>query len=92
MNDEQFVTLIGDSETDETIMLLSERGHKVYESPMKNYSLVALAIRAAAHRNLDPVMLLDWCESCLLGEQALYETEASTLLSNWQKERHDLYD
>ncbi|MES3025717.1 MAG: DUF4123 domain-containing protein [Pseudomonadota bacterium] len=84
---QQFATLVSDSETDEAMMMLLDRGLPVYASPMKNFLIISVAHRAAAHRKLDAADRLVWCEACLLGGVALDETEAIAILKEWQHSR-----
>jgi len=58
----QFSFLVMDSSADEILVMLADRGHKVFEHPSRSHALVTSALHAAHTTQLPDGALLDWCE------------------------------
>lgn len=65
LDDLQFAALVSDSEIDEIIVLLQDRGPLPARRPSETYSIVQHARHAASLAGLDRDLWLDWCRYCL---------------------------
>ncbi|MGX9771902.1 DUF4123 domain-containing protein [Janthinobacterium aestuarii] len=65
LSEQQFASLVSDSETDEILTVLYERGHDHSQDRHGAYLLVAQALAAIAGEPLDTYDKADWCERWL---------------------------
>lgn len=65
LSEQQFASLVSDSETDEILAVLHERGHDHSQDRHGAYLLVAQALAAIAGEPLDTYDKADWCERWL---------------------------
>ena len=65
LSEQQFASLVSDSETDEILTVLYERGHDHSQDRHGAYLLVAQALAAIAGEPLDAYDKADWCERWL---------------------------
>lgn len=82
LDDVQFGRMVGDSEADEMLVQLADRGD-VPEQPSRSHAIVSHALLAADAGRLDPELRVDWCAACLAdGELTL---DAHAKLENWRQ-------
>ncbi|MGO4476505.1 DUF4123 domain-containing protein [Massilia sp. 2TAF26] len=62
LDQHQFAFLVMDSAADEILVMLANRGHKVFEHPSRSHALVTSALHAVHTTQLLDSALLDWCE------------------------------
>lgn len=65
LDDRQFAAIVGDSEVDETIVLLQDRGPLPEKLPSEIHALLRDALRVANLVRLDQDLHLEWCTHCL---------------------------
>lgn len=85
----QFAILIDDSRADELMVLLRDRGHDVFRSPSRSYTLLSIALRAALAVELDDRNVPSWCEWVWQQDKFHDDTGAKALLQSWQKNFHE---
>jgi hypothetical protein len=85
LDDDQFAAMVGDSEVDETILLLRDRRPLPDQRPSERYAIVSAARRVAVVSRLDRDLILDWCEDCLHNTIRLTEIDAIATLMAWQE-------
>ena len=83
LGDNQFAAMVGDSEVDETILLLRDRRPLPEQLPSERYAIVSEARRVAVVSRLDRDLILDWCEYCLHNALRLTEADALATLMAW---------
>ncbi|SFU88717.1 DUF4123 domain-containing protein [Pseudoduganella namucuonensis] len=82
LDDAQFGRMVGDSEADEVLVQLADRGY-VPKRPSRSHAIVSRALLAADAGKLDRELRVDWCAACLAdGEPAL---DAHAKLENWRQ-------
>jgi hypothetical protein len=64
----QFGQMVGDSEPDEILLRLSDRGHSWPWRPSRCHAIVAAALMLADTVELEPQRRIDWCEACLAAD------------------------
>lgn len=84
LDDEQFAAMVGDSEVDETILLLRDRGPLPAQRPSEIYALVSEARRVAGLCTFDRDICLDWCGHCLHKGIPLREIDGSAAALAWR--------
>jgi hypothetical protein len=84
LDDEQFASLVGDSQADELLVLLRDRGHAVFRHPSKSHALLDCALRAARRGRLESGDVLDWCDWYWLRARLEDEPTAAATLQNWR--------
>lgn len=62
LDERQFAALVMDCAADEILVMLADRGHKVFEHPSRSHALVTSALYAADTMQLPNGALFDWCE------------------------------
>ena len=85
LDDMQFSAMVGDSEVDETIVLLQDRGPLPERLHAETCSIVSEARRVAALCKFDQDLYVDWCEHCLYHAVGLAETDARTAAMEWRE-------
>lgn len=83
LDDHQFVAMVTDSEIDETIVLLRDRGPLPQMPHAETYSIVQEARRVAALAGLDENLYLDWCRHCLEKVVRLNDTNGVAAAQAW---------
>jgi hypothetical protein len=81
----QFATMIADSEPDEVLTLLHDRGRQWAQPHSKIYAQVSEALRAADEATLETDLRLDWCEACIGDSSLLVDGKAGEELARWRK-------
>jgi hypothetical protein len=61
LNDRQFASLVDDSQADELLLLLGDRGYKVNNRPSVGHARMTAAIQIAVSSELDESDVLSWC-------------------------------
>ena len=84
LDDRQFAAMVGDSEVDETILLLRDRGPLPKLPPSQIYALVSEARRIAGLCAFGQDLYLDWCGHCLHGDEALREAGGVAAALAWR--------
>jgi hypothetical protein len=84
LNEGQFASLVDDSQADELLVLLRDRGHGVFRYPSKSHALLDSALRAARRGRLESDDVLDWCDWFWLRAQQEDESTAAATLQNWR--------
>jgi hypothetical protein len=85
LDERQFASLAGDSQADELLVLLGDRGHDVLRHPSRSHALLETAIRAARIAELDENRVLDWCEWFWLRGQSDDDATAISILRTWRE-------
>lgn len=83
LDDGQFATLAGDSQTDEYIALMDYRGNDVFKYPSRTHALLDCALRAARTANLPEDELYDWCEWFWQQDQLGDDSALVGMLQKW---------
>jgi hypothetical protein len=87
LDDTQFAALVGDSEVDETIVLLRDRGRLPAQLLSNIYANVQAAMRIATLAKLDQDLHLDWCSHCLKNGVPQEEHDAVKAVLEWHATR-----
>lgn len=82
LDDRQFAQLVNNSEADEVISILANRGY-ASGSHSQDHAAVSLALRISRTAGMDTVSKVAWCESCLLDEHGRDADHLSSLLPQW---------
>lgn len=83
LDDQQFAEMLIDSEVDETIVLLQDRGPLPQQSHFTTYSIVLRALSAAASGELDENRRVDWCRYCLDKSIYVQESDVASMMLAW---------
>lgn len=84
LDDIQFSAMVGDSEVDETVVLLQDRGRLPERLHSETYSIIKEARHAAALCKFDQDLSVDWCEHCIRNAVGLAETDARAAAMAWR--------
>ncbi|WP_332876740.1 DUF4123 domain-containing protein [Massilia sp. S19_KUP03_FR1] len=84
LDHKQFAAMVGDSEVDEAILLLRDRGPLPAQRPSEIYGLVSDARRVAGLCRFDPDICLDWCGHCLHNGVRLRDTDGTAAALAWR--------
>lgn len=82
LSDQQFGRMVGDSEADEMLVRLADRG-LVPERSSLGHAIVSSALKAAEVGALDPALRVDWCGACLADADMLLDGGAK--LESWRQ-------
>jgi hypothetical protein len=85
LDEHQFAILVGDSEADELMVLLSDRGHDVLHHPSRSHALLSSALRAARIAGLTDEELPGWCEWFWQEDQLCEEPDVAAMLQTWRR-------
>lgn len=83
LDDQQFARLVSASEVDEVSTVLEYRGCHLSGLHSQWYATLSLALCAANNINLDAILKLSWCESCLRDGLSRDEFQARAQLAQW---------
>lgn len=81
----QFNCLVGDSETDEIIVQLGQRGIETSLTRSQQYDLLSAASRTFVETGLDDFLRMKWFSECLKKAYAPDAGELREKLANWRK-------
>lgn len=87
LNDTQFAAMVRDSEVDETIVLLRDRGPLPAQLLSDIYANVHAALRIATLAKLEQDLHLDWCLQCLRQAVPSGEKEGINAALAWRETR-----
>jgi hypothetical protein len=79
----QFSAMVDDSEADEVIMLLQDRGRQWEQPHSTIHGLVSEALQTANEASLESNLRVDWCEACI-DDAAILEGEPAERLARWR--------
>lgn len=79
----QFSAMVGDSEADEVIMLLQDRGRQWEQAHSTIHGLVSEALQTANEACLETDLRVDWCEACI-DDAAISDDELAERLARWR--------
>lgn len=85
LDEHQFAILVGDSEADELMVLLGDRGHEVLRNPARSHSLLSSALVAARLAELTDDELPGWCEWFWQEDQLCEEPAVAEMLQAWRR-------
>ena len=80
----QFSAMVGDSEADEVIMLLQDRGRQWEQAHSTIHGLVSEALQAANESRLETDLRVDWCEACIDDAANLGDEQIAERLARWR--------
>jgi hypothetical protein len=83
LDSRQFGALVSESEADEMLLRLADRGIEPPGLPSERHAFTTLALRVASMRNVAPELRLEWCEFFLLSHPAMNESDAKLKLESW---------
>lgn len=83
LNEQQFAELVADSEPDEMLALLQDRGYVIDSDPHLYYSIVAQALRVARNNALSAGAKLDWCERCVGDGELMTTDQGAARFASW---------
>ncbi len=83
LNEQQFGELVADSEIDEMLTMLLDRGYVIEADPYLHYSIVSQALRVAQYSTLDVGAKLDWCESCVGDGELMAAEQMEARFVSW---------
>jgi hypothetical protein len=85
LDEHQFAILVGDSEADELMVLLGDRGHEVLRHPFRSHALLSSALRAARIAELTDDELPGWSEWFWQKDQLCEEPAVAAMLQTWRR-------
>lgn len=85
LDQHQFASLVEDSMADELLVVLRDRGHDVFRSPSRSYSLISIALRAALAAQVDDSDVFPWCAWFWAQDKLHDDSVATALLQSWRK-------
>ncbi len=80
----QFAAMVDDSEADEVLLLLQDRGRRWERSHSQLYAQVSDALRVAKEACLETELRVDWCEACMDDASMLGDEQAAEKLVHWR--------
>jgi hypothetical protein len=80
----QFATMVADSEADEVLTLLHDRGRQWAQPHSKVYAQISEALRVADEAALETDLRVDWCEACIDDASLLDDGAAGEKLARWR--------
>jgi hypothetical protein len=83
LDEQQFAALLADSEADEFLLLLAQRGFTTTVPHSICYRRVACALKVAANVSLDQSSKLDWCTSLLAAGATTDDVPTRATLNEW---------
>jgi hypothetical protein len=83
LDERQFAELVADSEADEVLTMLRDRGYVIESDPYLHHSIVSQALGAARNSALDVGAKLDWCERCVGDGELMATEQAAARFSSW---------
>ena len=83
LNEQQFAELVADSEADEMLTLLQDRGYVIDSDPYLYYSIVSQALRVAQSSALAVGAKLDWCERCVGDGELMAADQGAARFASW---------
>jgi hypothetical protein len=86
LDERQFAKLVGDSESDEMLTMLVDRGYDIVSEPYLYYEIVSRALGAAQNRLLDAWAKLDWCEYCVREGKLTTTEQIAANFATWHTE------
>jgi hypothetical protein len=84
LNERQFALLVSDSKSDEMLMLLADRGAKVFCKPSRSHALIMIALRVAHAAQLPDDTLLDWCAWFWSQDHLHDDATGLSILQKWR--------
>jgi hypothetical protein len=85
LDEQQFAILVSDSEADELMVLLRDRGHEVLRHPSRSHALLSNALHAARLAELTNDELLGWCEWFWQEDQLREDSALAAMLQAWRR-------
>ena len=83
LDDQQFSSLVADSEAVEMLTLLQDRGYIFDSDPYLCHSIVAQALRVAQKLTMPVFAKLDWCELCVANHELRSVEQDSEKFATW---------
>jgi hypothetical protein len=80
----QFATMVADSEADEVLALLQDRGRQWAQPHSTLYARISEALRVADEAALETDLRVDWCEACIDDASLLDDGAAGEKLARWR--------
>jgi hypothetical protein len=80
----QFATMVADSEADEVLVLLHDRGRQWAQPHSKVYAQVSKALCVADEATLETDLRVDWCDACISDPTLLEDGKAGEKLHRWR--------
>lgn len=80
----QFGQMVGDSEADEVLLRLKDRGHEWGLTPSRCHSVVTQALLFADQSMLEESLRIDWSEACLLLAGQSGQNPSNEELAHWR--------
>jgi hypothetical protein len=80
----QFGQMVGDSEPDEMMLRLSDRGHEWTLEPSRRHAIMSQALLLADEASLEQTLRIDWCEACVLDAGLSGLSPNSEQLASWR--------
>jgi hypothetical protein len=87
LSEKQFADLVADSETDEMITMLQDRGHVTGGDPFHRYTIISMALEVSQFSALSIGDKVDWCESCVVDGLAESAEKMKSRFSDWLSTR-----
>jgi hypothetical protein len=87
LDDQQFAAMVRDSEVDETLVLMRDRGPLPTELLSAIYANVQAVLRVAALARLGQDLHLDWCKHCLHNAVLSGENDGLNAALAWRETR-----
>lgn len=84
LDNDQFAAMVKDSEIDETIVLLQDRGPLPPQPHSSTYAIVRQALDIAVRAELDQHLHVDWCRHCLDKYINLSEADGVAAAQSWR--------
>jgi hypothetical protein len=85
LDERQFAILVSDSEADELMVLLGDRGHEALRHPSRSHALLSSALRAARLAKLTDDEVPGWCEWFWQEDQLCEEPAVAAMLQTWRR-------
>lgn len=85
LDDVQFGMMVGDNEADSMLVRISRRQHLPDRKPSHLHAAISQALRVAEAQALEPDLLLEWCEDCLLQAVLPDENVMAERMIEWRR-------
>jgi hypothetical protein len=86
LDEAQFAIMVADSESDEVLTLLQDRGRQWWQRHSNVYAQVSKALRLANEASLETDLRVEWCDACIDAPLLLNDEKASENLARWRKQ------
>lgn len=83
LDSQQFAALVRESEADEILLRLSDRGMEMTHSHSERHAFTAVALKVAAPRDIKLETRIEWCKYFLSNAPTLNTSVASSKLESW---------